>query len=131
MPALAAKDLSAYLGRPFDASRPLGTAAAGSERDRERVHLLLDALVSRAALLAAGVLAAVVLKSGRGAFASRPVCVAVDGTTWREVPGLAGRAGALLERHLGEERGRHVRIVLPERAPLMGAAVAALAGGVP
>jgi hexokinase len=52
----------------------------------------------------------------------------VDGTTWREVPGLAARAAALLERHLAGERGRHVRIVLPERAPLMGAAVAALAG---
>jgi hexokinase len=128
MDALAAKDMSAFLRRPIDASRPLGMAAAGSDRDRERVYLLLDALVSRAALLSAGVVAAAVLKSGRGELASRPVCVAVDGTTWREVPGLAARAGAALERHLGEERGRHVRIVLPERAPLMGAAVAALAG---
>jgi hexokinase len=128
MDALAAKDLSAFLRRPFDDSRPLGAAAAHSERDRERMYLLLDALVSRAALLAAGVLSAAVLKSGRGALASRPVCLAVDGTTWREVPGLAVRAAALLDQHLGEERGRHVRIVLPERAPLMGAAVAALAG---
>jgi hexokinase len=128
METLAARDLSAFLRRPFDATRPLGAATAGSERDRERVVLLLDALVSRAALLAAGVLAAVVLKSGRGALASRPACIAVDGTTWREVPGLASRAGAALERHLGDERGRHVRIVLPERAPLMGAAVAALTG---
>jgi hexokinase len=126
--ALAAKDVSAFLRRPFDDSRALGGATAGSERDREAAYLLLDALVSRAAMLAAGVLAAAVLKSGRGALASRPLCVAVDGTTWREVPGLASRAGAALERHLGEERGRHVRIVLPERAPLMGAAVAALAG---
>ena len=93
MDTLAAKDVSAFLRRPFDGSRPLGAAMAGSERDRERAYLLLDALVSRAALLAAGVLAAAVLKSGRGALASRPVCVAVDGTTWREVPGLAGRAG--------------------------------------
>jgi hexokinase len=127
MDALAAKDLSAFLRRPFDASRPLGAAVAASERDRERAYLLLDALVSRAALLAAGVLAAVVLKSGRGALASRPSCIAVDGTTWREVPGLAVRAAAAFERHLGDERGRFVRIVLPERAPLMGAAVAALA----
>jgi hexokinase len=127
MDAFAAKDLSAYLGRPFDASRPLGAAVAASERDRERVYLLLDALVSRAALLAAGVLAAAVLKSGRGALASRPACIAVDGTTWREVPGLAARTAAVLERRLGDERGRFVRIVLPERAPLMGAAVAALA----
>jgi hexokinase len=125
---LAAKEVSAFLRRPFDASRPLGAAAADSDRDRERVYLLLDALVSRAAMLAAGVLAAVVLKSGRGVLASRPVCAAVDGTTWREVPGLAGRAEAILDRHLAAERGRHVRIVLPERAPLMGAAVAALAG---
>jgi hexokinase len=125
--ALVAKDLSAFLRRPFDATLPLASAVAGSDRGRERVYLLLDALVSRAALLAAGVLAASVLKSGRGGLASRPVCIAVDGTTWREVPGLAARAGAALERHLVEERGRHVRIVLPERAPLMGAAVAALA----
>jgi hexokinase len=127
METLAARDLSAFLRRPFDASLPLAAATAGAQRDRERAYLLLDALVCRAALLAAGVLAAVVLKSGRGRLASRPACIAVDGTTWREVPGLAARAAALLERHLGDERGRHVRIVLPERAPLMGAAVAALA----
>ncbi|MCX7032088.1 MAG: hexokinase, partial [Spirochaetes bacterium] len=51
METLAARDLSAFLRRPFDAGRPLGAAAAGSERDRERMVLLLDALVSRAALL--------------------------------------------------------------------------------
>jgi hexokinase len=124
--ALAAKDLSAFLRRPFDAARPLGAAAACSRGDGERMFLLLDALAGRSALLSAGVLSAAVLKSDRGVLASRPACLAVDGTTWREVPGLAARAAALLERHLGEERGRHVRIVLPERAPLMGAAVAAL-----
>lgn len=126
MEALAAKDLSAFLRRPYDESQPLGAACAPSEGDRERAYLLLDALVSRAALLAAGVLAAVVLKSGRGTRASRPTCIAVDGTTWREVPALAARAAAALERHLAA-RGRFARIVLPERAPLLGAAVAALA----
>jgi hexokinase len=126
--ALGARDLSAFLRRPFDASRPLGAAASHAERDRERVYLLLDALAGRAALLAAGVIAASVLKSGRGAHASRPACVAVDGTTWREVPGLAARAEAILDLRLRGESGRHVRIVLPERATLMGAAVAALAG---
>jgi hexokinase len=126
--SLAARDVSEFLRRPFDASLPLGAAAAHAAPDRERVYLLLDALAGRAALLAAGVLAASVLKSGRGALASRPVCVAVDGTTWREVPRLAARAEAMLDLDLRRERGRHVRIVLPERATLMGAAVAALAG---
>jgi len=125
--SLPARELSAFLRRPYDESRPLGAAMARAERDRERAFLLLDALVGRAALLAAGVIAAAVLKSGRGALASRPVCVAVDGTTWREVPGLAARAESILDRSLGAERGRHARIVLPERATLMGAAVAALA----
>jgi len=125
--SLPARELSAFLRRPYDESRPLGAAAARAERDRERAFLLLDALVGRAALLAAGVIAAAVLKSGRGALASRPVCVAVDGTTWREVPGLAARAESILDRSLGAERGRHARVVLPERATLMGAAVAALA----
>ena len=128
LPALAAKDLSAFLRRPFDASAPLGAAAASEDRDRERLFLLLDALVDRAALLAAGVLAAAVLKSGRGALASRPVCLAVDGTTWAGVPGLAARATAILDRRLAEDHGRYVRIVTPERAPLLGAAVAALSG---
>jgi hexokinase len=127
MNAFTARDVSAFLRRPADASQRLAAAAAGSDRDRERAYLLLDALVSRAALLAAGVLSAAVIKSGRGALASRPVCIAVDGAAWREVPNLAARAGALLERHLAAERGRFVRIVLPERATLMGAAVAALA----
>lgn len=124
--SLPARELSAFLRRPYDESRPLG-AAARAEHDRERAFLLLDALVGRAALLAAGVIAAAALKSGRGALASRPVCVAVDGTTWREVPGLAARAESILDRKLGAERGRFARIVLPERATLMGAAVAALA----
>jgi hexokinase len=125
--ALPAKDVSAFLRRPSAGTGPLAPAAV-TEGDRERAYLLLDALVGRAALLAAGVLAAAVLKSLRGGMASRPVCIAVDGTTWREVPRLAARAEALLERHLGGERGRHVRIVLPDRAPLLGAALAALAG---
>lgn len=132
LPALAAKDLSAFLHRPFDAAgriaRAAGEGTGTAERDLERAYLLLDALVARAALLAAGVLAAAVLKSGRGARASRPTCLAVDGSTWAGVPGLAARATAILERRLSDERGRYVRIVTPERAPLMGAAVAALAG---
>ena len=126
--ALAAKDVSAFLRRPFDASLPLGGAAGAETRDIERAHLLLDALVGRAALLAAGVLAASVVKSGRGALSSLPVCLAVDGSTWTGVPNLAARATAILEARLAGERGRYVRIVTPERAPLLGAAVAALAG---
>jgi hexokinase len=128
LPALAAKDLSAFLHRPFDAAGRLAGAAGADGSDLERAYLVLDALVARAALLAAGVLAAVVLKSGRGALSSRPTCLAVDGSTWSGVPGLAARATAILERRLADERGRYVRIVTPERAPLMGAAVAALAG---
>jgi len=135
LPALAAKDLSAFLHRPFDVAGRIAGAVRAAEatvgaadRDLERAYLALDALVARAALLAAGVLAAAVLKSGRGTLASRPTCLAVDGSTWAGVPNLAARATAILECRLADERGRYVRIVTPERAPLLGAAVAALAG---
>jgi hexokinase len=86
---------------------------------------LLEALVRRAALLAAINISAAVIKSGCGASPKHPVAVNIDGSTFYKTSGLLLQVGRDLKALLGS-RGLSYELIHVEDSPLLGAAVAGL-----
>ncbi len=102
----------------------LGTEAF-SDADREAMKTVFQAVVERAALLAAVNIAAAVVKCGEGADPARPVCINIDGSTYYKTHRLADQ----VQRHLRailEPRGLHIRCIHVDDAPVVGAAIAGL-----
>lgn len=101
-------------------------AACENEEDRKNLYLLFDAVVARAAKLAAVSLAAVVIRTGEGENPTLPVAIVADGTTFYKTWSLADRTRCFLERELTGRYGRYARFLSVENAPAVGAAVAGL-----
>jgi hexokinase len=108
---------------------PRGTGPLGSPAltgsDRETAAALIQAVIERAALLAAVNVAAAVLRSGAGLSSRHPVCINIDGSTYYKTFGLRSP----MERHLQDllgGRGVHFQPVRIPDSPLIGAAVAGL-----
>jgi hexokinase len=114
---------SLLAGRARDAG-VLGTDAF-SDADREVMCAIFEAVVDRAALLAAVNISAAVIKSGAGQTPDAPVCVNIDGSTYYKTTGMAAKVQAHLAAILGP-RGLHVRCIHVDDAPIVGAAIAGL-----
>ncbi len=117
--------LDTFLQRPADRSSVIG-AACETDDDRTLCYRLLDALVERAGKLAAINIAAAVLRTGAGENPAVPAAVCADGTTFYRTHRLRFYTRFYLKAHLEEGRGRHLRLISRENAPLIGAAVAGL-----
>jgi len=83
---------------------------------------LVDLVVERAAKLAAVSMAAVLLRSHRGASGDGPVCVTVDGSTFHRLRSFRERITGWVD-HILDHRVRY-RVVSVADASLIGAAVA-------
>lgn len=82
--------------------------------------------MERAARLVAFNLAAVMLKTGKGTNPCRPVCVAMDGSTYYKSKLCKEKLGAYVKEFLNEQLGLYCEFVKAENANLIGAAMAAL-----
>ena len=102
----------------------LGTAAF-RDADRQVMRTMFAAVVDRAALLTAVNISAAVLKSGAGEAPAAPVCVNIDGSTYYKTTGMPAKVQAHLATILGA-RGRHIRCIHVDDAPVAGAAIAGL-----
>lgn len=121
------KDMDQFFYAPFDTQTLLGSIMTkGSQEDYDTCYTLLDAFVERTARLASSIIAACLIKTGKGKQASLPVCVATEGTTYFKTHNLQDRVKAYLNKVLSEERGLYFELVSPESAITLGAAVAAL-----
>ncbi|AAC65489.1 hexokinase family protein [Treponema pallidum] len=120
-------DMDRFLFAPSVSTTTLGALLApGTDTDREILFLLLDAVVARAARIAAGVIAASVLKSGAGYDPLRPVCVLAEGTTFQRTYRLRTRVTSHLQAFLTEERGVYFDIISLENAVTLGSALGGL-----
>ena len=125
--ALSTKDLNDFLYSPESDAHPLGRLCARiPSADGRALYALMDALVERAALLAAINLCAVLLKSGRGRDPRFPVCITVDGTTFWQLKGFRVRVECYMRSFLVGDRTRCFEIARAQDAPLIGAAIAGL-----
>ena len=88
------------------------------------MYRLLDAVIMRAARLAAGNIAAAVIKTGKGANPALPVCVLAEGTTFLKTHNLYSTVLKHLYTVLTEERGIYFDIVSIDHAVTFGTAIA-------
>ena len=87
---------------------------------------ILDALVERAAKCVVVNLSAVVLWGGQGQDPTMPVRLCVNGSTFHKLKGFRSKVEYHLREFLQEGHRRYYEIVHPDKAPLLGAAVAGL-----
>ncbi len=87
---------------------------------------IIESLIERAAKLVAANIAAVVLKTGKGRSAGRPVLITIEGTTFYKLHNLKGMFEKYLEDYLSGERKRYVEFTEVAQSSLIGAALAAL-----
>ncbi|MDR3284134.1 MAG: hexokinase [Treponema sp.] len=119
------KDMDQFLYFPKRTDTVLGKILAnGTGEDAETVYTILDAFVDRAARLAAGLICAAVIKSGRGKNPASPVCVVCEGTTFEKTHNLKPRVLAYVNEALARERRVYCDIIGLENAITLGAAIA-------
>jgi hexokinase len=123
METLETQEMDSFLSNP-DGDNPLAKAC-GSDEDKEFLHFLAGRLVERAGKLTGINLSAMVVKSGGGEDAQRPVCIVAEGTTFYEMKGLKEKTEYYLREYLGQ-RGVFFEIVNVENSTLIGAAIAGL-----
>jgi hexokinase len=117
--------LDGFLHEPMNQDNPIA-ASFSEEEDRSAAYALLDAVVDRAAKLAAINLAATALREGGGKDPVRPIAICADGTTFFKTKDLHFRTRHYLQSYLREEKNIHFEILHREDAPIIGSAVAAL-----
>ena len=122
------KDMDKFLYFPKRNDTVLGAILAqGTAQDAEIVYTLLDKFVDRSARLASALIAAAVIKSGKGKNPASPVCVVCEGTTFEKTHNLKPRVLGYIEETLARQRHIYAEIVMLENAITMGAAIAGAA----
>ena len=118
-------DIDRFLFAPYSDQTKLGSLLVdGTENDREILYRLLDAVVMRTARLAAGNIAAAVIKTGKGKNPALPVCILAEGTTFLKTHNLRSMVLRHLYTVLTEERGIYFDIVSLDHAVTLGTAIA-------
>ena len=118
-------DVNRFLQAPYSDQTPLGQLLTGGmEEDREVLYRILDALIMRTARLAAGNIAAAVIKTGKGKNPALPVCILAEGTTFLKTYRLHDAVIAYLYRALTQERGIYFDVVSLDNAITFGTAIA-------
>ncbi len=118
-------DVNRFLQAPYSDQTPLGQLlTGGTEEDREVLYRILDALIMRTARLAAGNIAAAVIKTGKGKNPALPVCILAEGTTFLKTYRLHDAVIAHLYRALTQKRGIYFDVVSLDNAITFGTAIA-------
>ncbi|MBN2035637.1 MAG: hypothetical protein JW768_02730 [Chitinispirillaceae bacterium] len=123
-PPLKTKDLDSILGGSFKSTEPF--ASLGHD-DTQKIRAIVTEIVERAAVLSAANVSAAVIKASRAGGGNKRVCVSVDGSVYYKLYSFRQR----VEKKLGgllEPYGIAHEIVKVSDAPIIGAAVAGLAG---
>ena len=121
-------EMDSFLHAPYNTSSVLGAKAAESatEEDYVRLFELLDAVVERTARMAAALLSAAVIKSGKGKSPNLPVCLLCDGTSFYKTYKVHSRVEAYLEDVLVRQRGLYYEVVSCDNDITLGSAIGGL-----
>ena len=97
----------------------------GTQEDADTMYEILDAIVERSARLASAIIAASVIKSGKGTSAALPVGIVCDGTTFYKTHNLQYRLRGYLNEVLISQRHLYFEILTIDNDITLGTAVAA------
>lgn len=124
---LETKAVNDFLSYPPGPENPLTLCNnRGNREDTILLYWIIDSLLERAALLIAISLTALIVKTGKGHDPCRPVCIAVEGTTFFALKGLKNKIEYYLKKYLNDSLGINYEFVYVEHASLIGAAIAGL-----
>lgn len=119
-------DMDQFFYFPKKTTTVLGEVISkGTLEDSDTMFFILDAIVERAARLAAALVAAAVIKSGKGTNPSRPVGIVCNGTTFYKTHNLNSRIRGYLNEVLISQRHTYFEILTIENDITLGTAVAA------
>jgi hexokinase len=122
---LSTGEVNEFAAKGEHAGNILSICFHGSE-DIENANRIVDNLIDRAAKLVASSLASVVLKTGKGKSAEKPVLITVEGTTFYRLHRLRPRFEEYFHGYLNGDRKRFVEFTGIQQSSLIGAALAAL-----
>jgi hexokinase len=97
-----------------------------SKEDKAAASEIINAMIARAAKLTAASLAAVILKSGKGKSAEKPVLMTIEGTTFYKLLNFQVMFEAYLQGFFSGENRRFYEIVEVPNSSLIGAGIAAI-----
>ena len=121
---ITAVDISKYQAAPAKPGKLHDLAPEGE--DAQTVYQLVDALIERAAMMAVMVLTSIMRETGAGTDPLKPVCVAIEGTTFMKNDIFRQKIMSHLIQYTQRTRGYHCRVMNTDEANLVGSAVAAM-----
>lgn len=124
--SLSSEMANSYLQNPWRSS-PLSDCLSNTD-ERQKVYYLIDALMQRAAMVCAVVVAAATLRTDTGFSPLNPLALVIDGSSYYNYHQFANRFHIFLEKILAQsnEQKRFIECISMDNAPIIGAAVAAL-----
>lgn len=122
---LPTENVNRFLDTELADTGPLAEIITGDE-DREISREIIRSLLARAAKLVAANLAAVIIKTGKGLNAGKPILITVEGTSYYKLEGLKSQVEAELSDYLSGENKRYYEFAYVDQSSLVGGALAAL-----
>ena len=122
---LSSEDLNNFVLKPVSGRGPLFSCIM-DKTDEVNCIEIIECLIDRAAKLVAANMAAVILKTGKGKSADRPILITIEGTTFYKLHKLRSFFEKYLSDYLSENRQRFYEFTEVKQSSLVGAALAAL-----
>lgn len=118
------KDINEFLYYPY--SENMLSKCCSEEEDYFTLFYIIDAIVERAAKLAAINLSSIILKIGKGKNPCKPVCITAEGTTFYKFKLFKNKLEYYMKTFLNDKKQTYFEFVRAENATLIGAAIAGL-----
>jgi hexokinase len=122
---LSSEDLNNFVLKPVSGRGPLFSCIT-EKTDEANCIEIIECLIDRAAKLVAANMAAVILKTGKGKSADRPILITIEGTTFYKLHKLRPFFEKYLSDYLSDKRQRFYEFTEVKQSSLVGAALAAL-----
>ncbi|MGD0754786.1 MAG: hexokinase [Bacteroidales bacterium] len=124
-PELSSEEVNAFIVEPNSDNNLLSSFLKDKD-DVESCLTIVNCLLDRAALLVAGNLAAVVLKTDKGKTKECPILVTVEGSIYYKLHNMRTQIDKYFRAYLSGHRKRFVEFMEVKQSSLVGAALAAL-----
>jgi hexokinase len=125
LPELTSEEVSFFIADAKSGCSPLSSIIKDKD-DVESCLQIVNCLLNRAALLVAGNLASVILKTNKGKTKEHPILVTVEGSVYYKLHDYRSRIDNYLRSYLTGDRERFVEFMEVKQSSLVGAALAAL-----
>jgi hexokinase len=122
---LSSEEVNFFITDEKSDNSPLSSIIKDKD-DVEGCLQIVNCLLNRAALLVAGNLASVILKTNKGKTKEHPILITIEGSIYYKLHDYRARIDNYLRAYLTGDRERFVEFMEVKQSSLVGAALAAL-----